>query len=391
MKIKIKVGDLLFFLAYGLYLIAGILSTSFYYKYYIGTPYKVIIVIVLLLLIAKEFCEKKLTVKSALNLAVVVGLFFSVNYVGSMSVAVMFILIWSARKIDFRQIAKFTLIVSAALFIFVVCSAYLGIIKNVQTTRINGNVRTYLGFRYALFGPAILYNITTLWLYVKKEKIKWFDLLILLVANYWVYVQTNSRLSFYLAVLVIAACVALKYFPAILVKRRLCCFGMICSFWICAFMSIGLSVFYDSGAPWMYSLNTFLGERLSLGHNSILQYGVYIFGQKISWHGWGLDVNGEVSSMSLTNYNYVDCGYLNVLQHYGLLVLFICLVALTVALIKCYKKRNYYLLILLTFVALHAMIDDLIIYLFYNTLWFVVAAPIEDEKTQTVKFKMTRN
>lgn len=382
---KIKNSELLFFLAYGLFLVAGILSTSFYYKYYSGTPHKVMIVGVLLLLVCKELCENRMTRKSLLNLAVGAGLFFLVNNVGSVSVAVMFILIWSARKIDFKGIARFTLVISSVLFIFIVFSSYLDIIENVVITR-GGRTRYYLGFRYALYGPAVLYNITILYLYIKNTKIKWTDILILLAINYWIYVQTNSRLSFYLAVFAIVSCTILKYFPNILENKRILCFGMICSFWICMLVSIGLTVFYDSSVPWMDSLNTFVGGRLRLGRNSILEYGMTIFGQRVSWYGWGLDVNGEVSSLSLTNYNYVDCGYLNVLQHYGVLVLVICLTALTVALVRCYRKKNYYLLILLTFVAFHAMIDDLIIYLFYNSLWFVVTAPIEEYAVCRQKF-----
>lgn len=374
---KMTGGDMLFFLAYGLFLIAGILSTSLYYKYYAGTPHKVIIVIILLLLIAKELYENRMTKKSLLNLAIIVMVFFLVNYVGSVSFAAMFILIWSARNIDFKRIAKFTIHISFILFIFIVLSSYLGIIDNVVALK-NNRIRHYLGFRYALVGPAVLYNINTLYLYTKKAEIKWSKLLMIFVVNYWVYSQTDSRLSFYLTVLVMLSCIVLKYFPTLLEKRRLLCYGMICSFWICALLSIGLTIFYDSSVPWMSSLNTFLGTRLNLGRNSILEYGVTLFGQRVSWHGWGLDINGEVSKLSYTNYNYVDCAYLNVLQHYGVLVLLICLIALTGALIRCYRKKNYYMLILLAFVALHAMIDDLIIYLYYNTLWFVIVAPIEE-------------
>lgn len=172
--------------------------------------------------------------------------------------------------------------------------------------------------------------------------------------------------------------VVLKYFPNMLEKKRTLCFDMICSSWVCTLVSIGLTLSHDSSVPWMSSMNTFWWSRLNLGRNFFLKYGMIAFGQRVSLYERGLDVNGEVSSLSLTNYNYVDCGYLNVLLHYGVFVLFICLTALTAALVRCYRKKNYYLLALLTFAALHAMIDDLIIYIFYNTLWFVAAAPIEE-------------
>lgn len=333
----VKTGNLLFFLAYGLFLIAGILSTSFYYKYYAGIQHKVMIVAVLLLLLGKELYENKMTIKSLLSLAIAVGLFSFVKYVDSVSVAIMFILIWSARNIDFTRIAKFTLVISLAFFIFIVLSSYLGVIENAIFRRAD-QVRYCLGFRYPLYGPAILYNITTLYLYIKKAKIKWIEILALLAINYWIYLQTDSRLSFYFAAIVMALCTILKYFPNILERRRVLCFGTICSFWLCALVSIGLTVFYNSRIPWMSLLNTFLGGRLNLGRNSILEYGVSVFGKNISWHGWGLDVNGEVSLLSIANYNYVDCAYLNVLQHYGVLFLIICLGILTIALLKCYQK-----------------------------------------------------
>jgi hypothetical protein len=380
---KMKTSDFLFFVAYALFLVAGILSTSLYYKYYAGTPYKMIIGIIILLLIGKELCVNSVTRKSLINLAVVIGLFFLVNRVGTISFAVMFILIWASRDIDFRRIARFTVVMSTVIFVFVVCSSYLGIIENVLMTRGN-RIRYYLGFRYALYGSAILYNITTLYLYVRNMKIKWIELFILLAANYWIYIQTDSRLSFNLAGIMIVVCTVLKYFPNVLEKKRILCYAMICSFWICAVLSVGLTMYYNSNVSWMNSLNTLVGGRLALGVNSIKEFGITMFGQNISWHGWGLDINGEVSKLSLTDYNYVDCGYLNVLQHYGAFVLVISLMALTVALVRCYKKNNYYLLILLTFVALHAMIDDLIIYLFYNSLWFVVAAPIEADFRQKI-------
>ena len=39
---KPKGQDIVFWISYALFLIFGILSTSFYYKYFIGTPYSMI-------------------------------------------------------------------------------------------------------------------------------------------------------------------------------------------------------------------------------------------------------------------------------------------------------------------------------------------------------------
>lgn len=369
-------SEKVFFLAYGIYLIAEVLSTSYYYKYYTGTPHKTMIVIVLILLICKELYENKLTKQAIFNCAVCVGLFFLTNNVGTVSFAVMFVLIWSARNIEFERIAEFTLITSGILVTFVIFSSYVGIIENTLNTG-GGRVRHYLGFRYALYGPGFLYNITSLYIYVRKRRIKITELFILGAINYLVYEQTNSRLSFGLTFMLLLVAIVLKYFPQILEKRRLICQGLVFSFPICAAVSLGITVAYNSSTPWMASLNTFLGSRLSLGKNAILDWGYTILGQKISWHGWGLNVNGEVSQLSLKNYNFVDCAYLSSLLQYGVIVFAVFLVVLTKSTLRCYRRKNYYLLILLTFIAIHSMIDNLIVSLSYNTLWFVVAARIE--------------
>lgn len=374
-RTKIKRGDFLFFLAYGLFLIAGILSTSYYYKYYIGTPHKVMIFVVFLLLVYKELYENRLTNRAFVTCILSVVLVLMVNYIASASFAVMFVLIWSARNIEFERIARFTLIISGILFAFIIFSAYVGIIENT----IRGGIRNrhYLGFRYALFGSAILYNIISLYIYLRKQQLKVMEVVFLGTINYWVYEQTDSRLSFGLGMMVLFIAVILKYFPLIFNKMRLLNRGMLFAFPICAAISIGITTAYDSSKAWMELLNVILGSRLRLGNRAILEWGYTMFGQNVSWHGWGLDVNGAVSELSIMDYNYVDCGYLNLVLHYGVIVFAICMIVLTVAMFRGYRKKNYYLLILLTFVALHAMIDDLIIYLYYNTLWFVAAARIE--------------
>ena len=55
--------------------------------------------------------------------------------------------------------------------VFIIVSAQLGIIQDYIYSNV-ARVRHYLGFRYALFGPTFLFNITGLVLYVKKAKIQ---------------------------------------------------------------------------------------------------------------------------------------------------------------------------------------------------------------------------
>ena len=55
----------------------------------------------------------------------------------------------SLLDIDFREIAKFTLIVEGCGCAVIVLSSLIGLIPNYYNTRSDGTVRYYLGFTYS--------------------------------------------------------------------------------------------------------------------------------------------------------------------------------------------------------------------------------------------------
>lgn len=381
MKIKIKklhANELLFYLAYGIYLVVGILRLSMFGKYFTGNFNRMIMLSILLILVAREFYVNKMTKKSVLSCFICLILFLIVNNFGSAMFALTFVLVWSARNLKFKDIAKFSLIISSIMLVFIILCSNLGVITDYVVTR-KGRIRHYLGFRYALYGPAILYNIYAIYIYLKNKKLKIILVVFLFILNYHIYQLTNSRLSFYLSIIVLLFGIFLKYKPDFFERKKLLCFLMISSFILCSLVSIILPMKYNSSISWMANLNSFLGSRLRLSKESLELYGVPLLGQKVSWYGWGVDMEGNVAQQVIKgNYNYVDNGYLSILQRYGVIVFVILIISLTYAMIRCYKKKNYYLLVLLTLIALHALIDDLIIYLFYNTLWFAITSNIDD-------------
>jgi hypothetical protein len=44
--------------------------------------------------------------------------------------------------------------------------------------------------------------------------------------------------------------------------------------------------------------------------------------------------------------------------------------------IKNYKDKEYFAVLILTFYALHSMVDDLALYLYYNTFWFIIGSTL---------------
>ena len=98
-------------------------------------------------------------------------------------------------------------------------------------------------------------------------------------------------------------------------------------------------------------------------------YGVSLFGSgNIEWVGAGLDAYGNQSTET---YFYVDNLYIQVLQRYGIIFMIIFLTLTTALMIQCYRKNENILVILLAIIAVHGLIDDLIMYLQMNTFWIL--------------------
>lgn len=368
---KTQISDSLFFLSYGIYLLVTLLGISFY-AIYINPYVKVLIILCVLIIIFKEILCEKIHFKEILYLLIcgVLSLIMLIHSVNATLFPIFFFL-YGARKIEFKRIAKFTIIESFGLFIFIVVSAKLGIILN-YTSISAYRTRTYLGFRYSLYSQMLLFNITALDLYINnnKKRKSIFRYLFWVIINYWLFSYTDSRLSFYLAVVLIIILFILNRKPNFIKKRKVVCFFAIFSFAFSAIFSLTMIFNYDSSDSWMRNLNETLGGRLSLGLHSLSEYPINLFGHNVKYIGNGLDINGK---KTIGTYNYVDCLYLNILEKYGIIFVMIFIMLLTYTSYKTWENKNYALLIILSFYALHGIIDDLEIYLFYNTFWFTIS------------------
>ena len=106
-----------------------------------------------------------------------------------------------------------------------------------------------------------------------------------------------------------------------------------------------------------------------MGYLSLSKYGFGIFGKMIPWIGNGLDSSGKTISGT---YLWVDCLYIKILQNYGIIFLMILITILTIVMYKICKAEDFYLLVILTVIALHCITDDLSLYMWYNTFSVVI-------------------
>lgn len=367
----VKDSHILFYISFGIFLIMTLLRNTFYYQYVKGMTYKGGLALCVVLIVISELVFGRMSKRAyvgAIVSTVLAGLFFLIQVTEYKVMAATILYIFAARKIPFKNIARFTAVLSSFFLAFILLSAYTGVITNFEGVRDDGTARHYLGFLFALYPATVMTNITLLVIYYRKEKILWRELLILLLANVWIFLETDARLVFFISALGIIISGLLKLKPDFLVRKRIFTFLLAMVFVICAIISLIISIKYDSEVGWQSTLNSFLGSRLKHQHNAMVNYGFSLFGQDIQANGYGLTQMGEVREIAPGEYFYVDNVYIQWFTSYGFIFFIVMLALLTVF---CLKSRSYdkkgYLLVIFVLLGIQCLIQDSFMYPYFNT------------------------
>ena len=381
LKIK-SVPEHLTLVALGIFLIVSILDVTFYVQYFPSTAHKLVIAFSLFLLFIKESFTKKYNYSDLIGMFVTLLIYL---FVGKMSgfgsnIAIGILFIYALRDIPFKKLAKTSLVISVCLLLFVIISSKLGIIPSyleVSGTRL----RSYLGFRYALYPSILLMDIVAIVFYLKQNRIRYWQWFLLVLSVYWIYVQTDSRLTFYSSCILLICNLLIKWFPNGLSKlghvlnvfKPTFIINALVSFWV-AFTYLNSSNFFVN--DFFYKLNNMLGGRIYLANKSLQLFGFGWFGRPVEWNGNGLTVEGV---RNYQTYLYVDNLYIQILQKYGLLILALMVSLLTLTLFKVVQKRQWVLALILILMSFHSMIDDLNLYLYNNIFWILLGCLINPD------------
>ncbi len=229
----------------------------------------------------------------------------------------------------------------------------------------NGRKRHLLGFRYALVGPAIYFNIVCSWLYVRMRKLTVIEYLVLIVLNGFFYYMTRSRLLFITTIVLLVLTFFLQYFYDSLKKYSWLRLLILSVLPITLIVSFGLALLYDPNNAFMYSLNEFLEKRVSLSNTSLYKNGIHLFQNNIELVGNKLDYYGQQNSTDV--YSYVDNFYVQFLLRYGILAFITLIGFVWKRTLDIVRKGRLYICLIVSVFVLHGIIDDLVFTLFYNS------------------------
>lgn len=369
---KIYNRNSLFLTAYSAYLIFFIALWTGFARYIQGRPIRIIEVAILFLLFLKECSGRELKAPSiifgGLCLMQIILEWYGFRRITFDNLFWILAFMFCGRDIEFKKIARVTVVLSTIALIGVIASSQIGLIPDYLQLDAARGYRHQLGFLATIVPTTMLFNIAALLLYEKRDKFEWWKIIAITASAVIAYKLNDVRTSFYTIMLIVIGAVLLKFHHSF--RKILRGVGAFLQFsvGVCAILSVYLVNIFTGGGT-LQKINLFFGNRIWWARDSCEQFGLSLFAREIPWTGNGLNAYGKNYSK---DYLYVDNLYIKNLQLYGCILFVIMIIVCSVAMVECFILKDYCLLIILSILAFHALIDDMIFPLQFNTFSLLI-------------------
>ena len=381
MKIKVKVlkaSELLFFLAFFLYIMYQVLILSVLTYKIPGTIFTLLRYSIFGIIIIKWFVTEKFTGFKLAVWSVILAVVFTVAVVTDYSKLIMIIaLILSAQDIDFERIVKFlfwNLLFWSVFVYFLYMVGYLPdftFIHYMDSGK-QSFAHSY-GFLYYTTIGYISMALTLMYLYMRKNT-SLIENIILIIINYGLFRLHTTRLSWQMTVIfiVINFIISKTEFPDLNKKV----YGVVASV-LPATLFLFTIKFVDLYAEGKvdlakYGLRTII-SRLDYSVHAFDLYGVKLFGSHVVQYGNTAKYYGNASSGF-----FIDSGYVYVLIAYGVIFSVILALIYTFLFRYIWKLQDKKLYLWLGMMLAASMINNFLLGLIYNPILFLIPRIIKN-------------
>ena len=304
--------------------------------------------------------------------------FLGVEYLssGNNTMLLYVFLFFGASLCNSKTIIKASCICQGILLFSTVGLSQLGFIEDCIFVD-GGRNRHGLGFTWTTTGAVLFLHWSLQYIYLRGEKIKLIELLLLTALTVWFYKMTDASMTFYLSIafIIYFSIIKIEWEKFILLRKRL--FQKIAILFplLAAFISILAQWIYDGSNKLWIKADSFTHGRLNLGHKGIFNYGITLLGQPMKWVGFS-------ARNSAGEYNYIDCSYLQIAIEYGLLFLLLALLIYTVIIYRGIILKDYYIVSIICFLMVFAMTEPRLMNLMYTPFPLLVFSKMNDEKEE---------
>ena len=205
---------MLFYYAYIIYLISMFLTyTMFDYIPTFTIINNGIRYTVVPALLVASLAQNKIQANNTLIILSGIILFLLFNFVFSFDKSTLLVvfIIFIAKDVNYESIITVSLWVTIGMLLFIFGSCTLGLIENrIYVQEFGTRVRYSWGFSYANMPSKFFLSITMMVIYLRKSKITFKEIILLLLLNSVFYLGTTTRMPLIIAISIILGAIIIK-------------------------------------------------------------------------------------------------------------------------------------------------------------------------------------
>ena len=312
------------------------------------------LLIILLNFICRKYSWKVVIAYGLLGVVFALTAYFADNTY----MVIYFLVFGAAYGQDSRKLITISAVITAFIILMLVVLSKTGLAPNPVWGRVVGDIelpREGLGFHYCSTGPTVYFGFLLQYWYLRKEKLKFWEPLILEAINIWFYLKTDARMPFYLGSLLLAFMLLESFFKKNWrFTEKIKWVGILSPAWIGVGTVVAYLLYNGDSAFWQ-KINQLLSSRLSLGDAAIHTYGINLVGHDIIWVGNGI---GDTDWLY---YNFVDTAYIHNLLTEGALFMAAIIIIFVIANIKAAKIKDYWGVYAILFAALYGTTEPYLV------------------------------
>lgn len=263
-----------------------------------------------------------------------------------------------AQFIDFKRFVRYDLILKTVIFLTVISLCMVGFLDN-YTAISESQIKQSLGFTHPNKFSCIAFTILVEWIYVRFEKIKIYEWVLIAIGCYYIKSIGASRTTLYVFMLIYVLFILAKIKPELFYSRIVkLLFVLITPFM--AFLSFFTTYLYSKGNIYMYVLDNLLTHRIQFQAQFLEKYAIKLFGQNI------VLTATRTSTYYGTERAILDNAYIRCVLMYGM-IFFVMLCALySILMYQFLNRRRVELAIFSLFFVLYAFGESYMLSTLYN-------------------------
>ena len=367
-------GEFLFFIALAIYMLAKTieLSSVFYEVSMMPSIMKILRYISYAIIFVKLLYDAKYLENEMLKIVIMVLILgiISLNF-GNNILFCSFLFIIAARNMNVEKLIKAAFYIQIVLTICMAGLSYFGVITD-WTYNLEGRNRHSLGYLYPSYISSIFFYVTLAYLFMRRKKVRFLEIVCIGILNIIIFHLTDSKTSFAMVFLAIIVLWAMKLYKKRLENGFISKLIYVYSIPGIALVSILACYIYNEENRFWVLINSFINNRLIMGHNALLEHGLSLFGKRISWTGYG--GLGYLSSSLQDEYNFVDCSYVKILLDYGVIFFIIMIFGYMLVSKRAIEKKDCYMCMCILFMCIYSMIEPRIIEFGFNPFVLTLSA-----------------